>query len=141
MTTKISVQARVVGDRPEAGIGAVSITLPAPHLTGVELVRLAVEEQIRTLTARRALTAAELEQRLSRQYGAVVPGHAQRERRIGVPAPDVDQEVERALEACRARQCLVLIDGKLLDDLNQEIALLPETSVQFLRMMPLAGGQ
>jgi hypothetical protein len=141
MATEIGVEARVLGERAEAGIGTVSVTLPTARLTGTELVRLVVEEQIRTLTVRRKLTAAEIERRLNRQYGTIAPENRKRELRIGVPEPDLTQEVVRALEACRAGQCLVVVDGQPVVDLEQEIVLQPETNVRFLRLLPLAGGQ
>ena len=137
MAVEISVEARVLGEQRETGIGTVSLTVPAQRVSGSKLVRLAVEEQIRTLTARRKLTAADIERRLNRQYGAAAPS---RELRIGVPELDPAQEVERALQACRAGQCVIVIDGQALDDLDSEVVLKPETNVRFLRLLPLAGG-
>ena len=60
MAVEINVEARVLGEQRGAGIGAVSLMVPAQRLSGSELVRLAVEEQIRALTARRKLTAADI---------------------------------------------------------------------------------
>lgn len=137
MTMQISVEARVLGEQREEGIGTMSVTVPAQRLSGAELVRLTVEEQVRTLTARRRLTALEIEQRLNRQYGALPQT---REVRIGVPELDAEQEAERALQACRAGECLVVINGQPLEDLKREVFLAPETTVQFLRVLPMAGG-
>ena len=137
MTVEINVEARVLGEQREAGIGTVSLMVPAQRLSGSELVRLAVEEQIRALTARRKLTAADIEHRLNRQYGAAAPS---REVRIGVSELNAAHEVDRALQACRTGQCVIVVDGQALDDLESEIVLEPETNVRFLRLLPLAGG-
>ncbi len=46
----------------------------------------------------------------------------------------------RALDACRARRCLVIVDGEPVEDLGQEVVLRPDSRVQFLRLVPLQGG-
>ena len=140
MTFQIIVEARILGERSEAGVGAVWLDLSATRMRIVDLVRQTVEEQVRTLTARRKLTAAEIERRLVRQYGILSQEDALRRRRIDVPRHDTTVEVERALEACRAGACLVVVDGEPLTDLDQEITVSPDTRVQFLRLLPLAGG-
>ena len=136
MTVELTVEARVLGERADSGIGSVEIELPSPRLTVADLVRIAVEEQIRTLTVRRRLAAAEIQERLSRQY----PSEKERAGRVKVPAIDSEHAVERALHACRAGRCFVILGGQPVTDLDQEVTLAPETSVQFLRLVPLAGG-
>ena len=110
--------------------------LPSPRLTVTELVRIAVEEQVRTLTARRTLTAEEIQRRLTRQY----PGDRPHAPTVTVPRLDPEEEVERALQACRGKRCIVVVGGRVVEDLHEEIVLTPETRVQFLRLVALAGG-
>jgi hypothetical protein len=134
MAIQIAVEARVPGQSSETGVGCVDVTLLSPRLTVADLVRIAVEEQVRTLTARRTLTVAEIHERLARQY----PG--ERRPAIAVPNVDPEEEVERALQACRTSRCIVVVGGRPVQDLDQEIVLAPEMRVQFLRLVPLAGG-
>jgi hypothetical protein len=46
----------------------------------------------------------------------------------------------KALKAFRANGFLLLVDDRQLDDLDEEVVLRPETSVSFLKLVPLVGG-
>jgi hypothetical protein len=45
-----------------------------------------------------------------------------------------------ALEAFERGQVLVLVDDRQFERLDEEIVLAPDTTVTFLRLVPLAGG-
>ena len=137
MTVHVSVMARIPGEASDAGIGMVDFDLPAERVRVEDLVRSAVEEQVRTLTARRKLAVLEVRERMERQYG---PEPGRREAVIGVPTLDVQQEIDRALDACRAGRCIVVVAGEPVTDLDAEITLQLDTRVQFLRLVPLQGG-
>lgn len=139
MTVQVSVEARVLGERADTGIDTVELALPA-RMMAADLVRVAVEEQVRTLTGRRKLTAIEIQQRLARQYGPAADEHRERAARIGVPELDVEREVARALDACRRGQCLVVVDNRPVADLDGEVSIAAGSCVRFLRLVPLAGG-
>lgn len=58
------------------------------------------------------------------------------------PRPEIDvrQEIERALKAFHERRFFVVIDGSRCDDLDAPIALTTETTIRFVRLLPLKGG-
>ena len=53
----------------------------------------------------------------------------------------VAAEVERTLDAFARHRFFVLVDGARVSDLEEVITLTPETKLQFVRLMPLVGGQ
>ena len=58
------------------------------------------------------------------------------------PSPEVDPgaAIATALQAFADGLFLVILDGQELKDLDQQIALLPDSRVTFLRLTMLAGG-
>jgi|SRR6476620_11592742 hypothetical protein len=53
---------------------------------------------------------------------------------------DWEAQYRRALQAFRGNGFLLLVDGRQLDDLDQEIELRPDSKISFLRLVPLVGG-
>lgn len=53
---------------------------------------------------------------------------------------DPGQEMARALQAYEDGVYQVLVDGRQVDGLDEEISIGPLTRTVFLRLMPLAGG-
>ena len=53
---------------------------------------------------------------------------------------DPQVQYEKAIQAFEGNGFLVLVDDKQVESLNEEIALRPETSVSFLKLVPLVGG-
>lgn len=51
-----------------------------------------------------------------------------------------ERQFEKALEAFRRHQILVLIDDEQVESLDQEFVVSPRTQVTFLRLVPLVGG-
>lgn len=49
-------------------------------------------------------------------------------------------QYEKALEAFEGNGFIVLVDDHQIESLDMEIALRPETSVTFLKLVPLVGG-
>jgi len=132
----VQVEARIVGGSVDEGLGSVLLSPAKQQLMAADLIRLAVGEQIRELTARRRLSAAETVQALRRQYqtsGSIssLPDD---------PRLDPQREAERALAAFTAGTCLLFVNGEQVRDLNQEVAVGIDTKVQFLRLVPLVGG-
>jgi hypothetical protein len=133
----VTAEARVVGGRPHTGMGVVDIELPANRIRVADLIRVMVEEQVRTLTARRKLSIREIEQRLTRQFGA---DPERKTVQLGAPQLDIEDEVQRALNACRRGTCLVVVDGRPIESLDEEVVIASGSSIRFLRVVPLAGG-
>lgn len=53
---------------------------------------------------------------------------------------DPQRETERALAAFTTGTCLLFVNGEQVHDLAQHVTLEADTKVQFLRLVPLAGG-
>jgi len=51
-----------------------------------------------------------------------------------------EQQFDKALEAFRSHQILVLVDEKQAESLEEEIVVTPKTEIAFLRLVPLVGG-
>jgi hypothetical protein len=132
MSLAVRVDARVPGTPREERL-AVDVELPSPSIRVEDLIRRAVEEQVHLLTVQRGLSVLAAQERLDHQYGTHLPDR-------GIPAINVKDEIGRALAACRAGRCIVVIDGEPVTELAAEITLRPETRVQFLRLVPLQGG-
>ena len=53
---------------------------------------------------------------------------------------DPQAQFEKAIQAFEGNGFLVLVDDRQVESLEDEIALHPETSVSFLKLVPLVGG-
>lgn len=124
------------------GLPDVLIDLETEVTTAAELIRLAVEEQIRLLHG----DAARCQRALGRQYLSMDDIRAQAATGVvrmpaGVPAPrDLAAEVARACRAFERCVFVVFAGGCQLRQLDEEIVLRLGEPVVFLRLTPLAGG-
>ncbi|WP_328412225.1 hypothetical protein [Nocardia sp. NBC_00403] len=137
----IAVRSQVPGMSGD-DLPAVLVRLADERTIVRELVRRAVEEQIRELRT----DAARCRRMLDRQYlsnadlrtqatnGAIrMPQQA--------PAdPDVTEEVARAHRAFARGTFVVFVDGRQVVDLDEEVVLRLGAPVVFLRLVALAGG-
>jgi hypothetical protein len=53
---------------------------------------------------------------------------------------DADTQYEKAIEAFEGNGFIVLVDDYQIENLDDEIAFRPETSITFLKLVPLVGG-
>ena len=53
---------------------------------------------------------------------------------------DPERQFERAIESFARNGFLVLVDGRQVDGLDEEIGVRPGTTVVFLKLVPLVGG-
>lgn len=147
--SQVVVTCRVAGARPgQPELPAVLLELAGRRLTAGELIRRAVEEQLRELTARQSLSAERRRQALDRQYltdeeigrqaasGAVGRTPRSRAPRAGA----VGEEVDRALRAFESGAFALIVDGRQVERLEEMVDLGLGTRVTFLRLMPLVGG-
>jgi hypothetical protein len=138
---RVQVRSKVPGangdDLPDVLVDlATAITTPA------ELIRLAVEEQIRLLRG----DAARCQRALDRQYLSMED--IRRQAAAGVVRMPTDAPAARdlALEVARAHRAfersvfVMLAGGRQLRQLDEEIVLRLGEPVVFLRLTPLAGG-
>jgi hypothetical protein len=124
------------------GLPEVLIDFAAAVTTAAELIRLAVEEQIRLLRG----DAARWRGALDRQYLSVEDIGEQAATGVvrmpaGVPAVlDVAAEVAKARRAFERNVFVVFAGGRQLRRLDEQIVLRAGERVVFLRLTPLAGG-
>lgn len=112
--------------------------IPEEQISAHELLRSRVYQEVKELNARIAsqptshqdelvpLTTSELELNGSRRQGAE-------------PA-DFRTQLDRAIEAFKSNQVLILIDGRQVASLEEPIELTPKTDIRFLRLTLLMGG-
>jgi hypothetical protein len=147
----VEVRSRVAGAPPgQGGPDPVLVRLLDERLTVAELIRRTVEEQVRELTVRRRLGAAEAQRVLDRQYltRAEVDAQAGGQGAVRFPsrragqagAIDSEAEVQRALDGFRQRLYHVFVEGRQAESLDEVVRCGPGTRVTFLRLTPLAGG-
>ncbi len=53
---------------------------------------------------------------------------------------DWERQYERAIEAFERNGFIILVNDRQVDDLERSIEIKPETSVTFLKLVPLVGG-
>jgi len=146
----IEVHSRIAGlATNNLPLQPVVLQLIEERITVGELIRRTVEEQVRELVGRRKLDALKAQEALARKYltDDEVRGKAGQgavrypsSRRAGVPQIDPQAEVRKALAAFDRGTYMVLIDGRRMESLDEEITFAPATKVTFLRVMALAGG-
>ncbi|MEU4428191.1 hypothetical protein AB0F81_46870 [Actinoplanes sp. NPDC024001] len=129
----IEVRSRVTGTGGD--LPPVLVRLAEDRTTARELIRRAVEEQIRSTpatTARMFLSDEEL--RAQAATGAI---------RVPRPAPappDVAGEVERAQQAFARGTFVIFCGGRQVTGLDEEVTVRLGEPVVFLRLVALAGG-
>ena len=127
-----------ISDLTTASIGKPEHTFTV-HVTGEtvsvrELIRARVFQEVEEYNSKTPETFRML----------VQPGEAERTLngfKFSKPRQvDSQAQFEKAIEAFEGNGFLVLVDDRQVDNLDDEIALHPETSVSFLKLVPLVGG-
>src|SRR5258708_27033701 len=113
---------------------AFTLAVAEEHITLRELIRARVFQEVAEYNARQG----EIFRGLVQPSGAerVLNGfRLPQSRQI-----DGQQQFERAIEAFEHNGFVVLVDDRQVDDLDAPIALHPDLSVNFLKLLPLVGG-
>lgn len=147
MPYAVEVQSRVVGGSRDDALSPIVLTLFEETITAGELIARTVEEQVHDLMVARRLDALRAEKMLAKQYYTshelaeqIEESGAVRYRRAEKPAIDVKVQISRALDAFKAGEFIVIVDGKQIERLAEPVTLKLDTRVTFLRLMPLVGG-
>ncbi|MGD8240634.1 MAG: hypothetical protein PVH68_18910 [Armatimonadota bacterium] len=146
----VAVESRITGEgRGTPALDSVKLELPTEQITVAALIERAVREQVRSLLERRELEAEEAQRILDRQYLTPKELYEQAEqgavrypsrRRRGVREIDPEAEVRNAQQGFADGSYLILVGGRQVERLDEELTLSPESKVAFVRLMPLAGG-
>jgi hypothetical protein len=135
----------------------VILRLLEERLTVESLIRRTVEEQLRDLTLAPNLDAWAARQTLDRWYPADTAAEATACDSVRTPpSPQTDvlrffthtyagrldpaAETERALRAFAAGSFFILVNGRQVERLDEEIGFAADCTVTFLRVTPLVGG-
>ena len=131
MTTALTIHDETTsGERRQT----LTLHLPEPTITARELIRARVFEEVKAFN-----------ETLSQPFqGLVQPTDTERELngfRMKTPRKlDWHEQSRAALEAFERNGFLLLVDDRQIESLDEEIRVLPETQVTFLKLVPLVGG-
>lgn len=132
------VETRVLGRDTERAER--ELALPPARQTLREVLAVLVRAELEQYSRRRdeqlllrVLTPADFAD--AERSGRLVPGG-----RAVPAAPTADVAVARALEAFRDGLYLVLVDGRQVDDLDDELSVTDQTRLRLVRLVALAGG-
>jgi hypothetical protein len=116
-------------------LATLDLQLEGEHVTVAELIRARVHQEVRAHNAARASAP--------RFNGLVQPERAERElneRDRTFKPVDAERQVEVALHAFERGQILLLVDDRQVEELDQQVTLRPDSTVTFLKLVPLVGG-
>jgi|SRR5579871_1123521 len=129
-------------------VAGATLNLPATHTTLRDLIRARVYEETKAYNRRVQERADSLKQRAAIKVQAgqaeLVLNAAQADHKSPVLIPvkflDWQEQAERALLDFQRNRYFVLVGDRQIEELEDEIELLPGAEVTFLRLIPLAGG-
>ena len=117
-----------------SGNYAFTLRFPTEHISVRELIRTRVRQEVEDYNARRPEFFR----------GLVEPTDAKKTLN-GFKLPrarqiDWQKQYDKALEAFQTNGFLLLVDDLQVDDLDEIITIGPQTTVTFLKLVPLVGG-
>jgi hypothetical protein len=116
-------------------LATLDLQLEAEQVTVDELIRARVHQEVRAHNARR--------ESAPRFNGLVQPERTERELnpdRGAFKPVDAERQTEVALHAFERGQILLLVDDRQVQELDQQVTLRPDSTVTFLKLVPLVGG-
>ncbi len=120
------------------------LKLVSETVTAKEIVAQHVAAEVGRENTRRAKTRADHDRAASFLVGiAQHPDEARlnkTKKRPKLPKLDADAEIDAAQAAFEARQVIMLVDDKQIEDLTATVTVTDDSEVQFLRLVPLVGG-
>jgi hypothetical protein len=111
-----------------------ALDVPTEHLTVRELIRARVYQEVREYNLRQPEYFRGLVQPSGAERtlnGFKVP----RRRRI-----DPEKQFAKAIESFYRNGFMILVNDQQVDELEEEIEVSPDTTVTFLKLVPLVGG-
>lgn len=153
MSVSVEVDSRVLAEgKPKNLLPSVTFVLDLASLSVGELIRIAVNRQVRDLVKGQQADLENARRLLNRQYlseddvrrmelsGRVaMPSKRAVDRRQAI-AIDPEVEVQRAQAAFEAGTYMVLVNDKAAKKLDEVVSFPFDSKVTFLRLTPLTGG-
>ncbi len=134
MSTTLTIRDETTFAFGDDSDGAFTLDVPTERITVRELIRTRVYEEVRDYNLRQP------------EYfrGLVQPTDAERTLNGFRVRPgrrlDPDKQFEGAIGSFYRNGFLVLVDDRQVDELEEEIEVGEETTVTFLKLVPLVGG-
>ena len=128
----------LIRDETTASLGKTEHTFTV-HISGEkislrELIRLRVTQEVEEFNSRQPAVFRMLVQ--PNDTERTLNGYKFHKQRL----VDADTQYEKAIEAFEGNGFIVLVDNYQVENLDDEIAFRPETSITFLKLVPLVGG-
>jgi hypothetical protein len=120
-----------IGKKPEHSF---TVHVSGGNTTVRELIRLRIFQEVEEYNRSRPEAFRMLVQPAAAEQ--TLNGYRFKEPRL----VDPQAQFEKALRAFESNGFLVLVDGRQVGLLDEEIPLRPETSITFLKLVPLVGG-
>ncbi len=119
---------------PAANDYVFTLGLPTERITVRDLIRARVYQEVEEYNTRRP----------EYFHGLVQPADAQ-PTRDGYRFPknrriDAEKQFEKAIESFQGNGFILLVDDRQVEGLDETILISPETTVTFLKLVPLVGG-
>jgi hypothetical protein len=111
-----------------------TLEVPTEHITVRELIRTRVYEEVRDYNLRQPEYFRGLVQPADTERA--LNGFKVRQRR----KIDPEKQFEGAVESFYRNGFLILVNDRQVGELEEEIEIRPETTVTFLKLVPLVGG-
>jgi hypothetical protein len=111
-----------------------TLDVPVERITIRELIRTRVYQEVRDYNLRQPEYFRGLVQPTDAER--TLNGFKVRQRR----KLDPEKQFERAIKSFYRNGFLVLVNDRQVDDLEEEIEIRPDTTVTFLKLVPLVGG-
>ena len=127
-----------IRDETTANLGkadfVITINLTAPRLTARDLIRERVRQEVEDFNNKQPELFHGLVQPTDTER--TLNGFKFRKKRT----LDWQEQFEKAIEGFQRNAFILLVDDTQIEDLDHVIPLSPETSVTFVKLVPLVGG-
>lgn len=130
--------AKIVDEQLGKGRGpAIMLRIASERVTARELILRRVADEVAVANGHHEDPARSFLIRFDPTSAAATLAPAKRGKPVHL---DEAEEVEAALAAFSANRFVMLVDDRQIADLDEPIALTPDSEVVFLRLTPLVGG-
>jgi len=149
----LEVHTRTIGSLKAQDPEHLTLNVLEERLTVAELIQRIVAEGIREETMQRMKSMPHIQDGQPQQEASkrgylseeeiaaqVQSGMIRLPGQNDISVPDTKTQIQKTLRAFQNGTYLVLIDNKRIKTLDEEISFTPTTSIQFVRLAPLAGG-